>query len=221
MKVNANEIKFLLLFFGCKTSPLHCQMGTQSADIQHLSTDYTSIGKKLQQCVNHVSMCPLRWCFIFIWLCISTIQPWSNIKVSQPVRWLVISHCVIWRLRVCVCVCGAGTAIIASKQPFICGRRICAVRQITPQKDSHGETEIIEFIHFHNTRISTQSLRSGKQRHNRLHVSDEAQLRLMIQSGHHWSSSLLRRSWQIWIEYIYPWLMFRKLNERKLVSYSK
>lgn len=105
MKVNANEIKFLLLFFGCKTSPLHCQMGTQSADIQHLSTDYTSIGKKLQQCVNHVSMCPLRWCFICIWLCISTIQPWSNIKVSQPVRWLVISHCVIWRLRVCVCVC--------------------------------------------------------------------------------------------------------------------
>ena len=80
-------------------------MGTQSADIEHLNTDYTSIETKLQECVIHVSMCPLRWCFIFIWLCISTIQPWSNIKVSQPVWWLVMFHCVIWWLCVCVCVC--------------------------------------------------------------------------------------------------------------------
>ena len=65
-----------------------------------------------------------------------------------------LCHLMTVCVCVCVCVCGAGTAIIASKQPFICGRRICAVRQITPQKDSHGETEIIEFIHFHNTRIS-------------------------------------------------------------------
>lgn len=73
MKVNANEIKFVLLFFGCKTSPLHWQMGTQSADIQHLNTDYTSIETKLQQCVNHVSFALMFYIYLTMYFYDTTL----------------------------------------------------------------------------------------------------------------------------------------------------
>ncbi len=76
---------------------------------------------------------------------------------------LVIAHCLIWWLCVCLCLCVcvwvraccAGTAIKALKHPFICGTRICAVRQIAALRTRMEKQQLLNLFILQHKDINT------------------------------------------------------------------
>lgn len=90
--------------------------------------------------------------FMCIWLCVCTMQPWSNIKVSQPTQGLAIAI-LIKHLCVCACVHIWHARALCWHLPskpqasiHLWHKDLFSEADHHPE-DSHGKTAVIEFIH--------------------------------------------------------------------------